>query len=121
MYDTYDNPITTDNLFDISQIDSYILGPTDKPASETIQKILSIVAVPGTGTYYLRYTVLISGIYKIYTRVGKSQIATYPLEIESVSNKASAGHSKILEYPLATSIAGKIITFTLYILGTFCR
>ena len=116
IYDSYNNIITSGNAFDLSIIDSFLNGPLNKDIITTA-KITTITENVGTGTYYFKFTVFTSGLYNIFTRIGIYQISTYPFEIEAVSNKASAKNSKILEDPLTPSVAGKVVTLTLYILG----
>lgn len=119
MYDAYDNPVIVDNLLSLSDIDSILIGPLAKPESQITQKISTIVQKPGTGTYEFIFKIITSGIYQVYTRVESLQIATYPLEIEAVSNKALAANSYVYETPLVPSVAGREIKLTLYILDEF--
>ena len=119
MYDSYGNPVLEGGLSDPNaDIDSLVVGPIAS-LSQVTSKIVDITENTGAGTYNLKFLATISGQYEVYTRVSSLQIATYPLVLDAVSNKASAGKSYIAESPVSPSIAGQTIEYNLYVLDDF--
>ena len=120
IFDAYSNLILSTGIINpASDIDSLVIGPVGDPVNQITLRITDIIENVGIGTYNLKFLVTKSGIYEIYTRVTSRQISTYPLNVEAVSNQASAAQSYILESPVSPSVAGALIVLNLKILDAF--